>query len=489
MEAFMPSEKFHNPVDMIMNKKDGALYIIEYGSKWFSKNEDARLIRIDFIEGNRKPKIQLTANKTKGAAPFTVQFSTNGTEDYDRHDLEYEWNFIGNKVQSTEKNPSFTFDKIGKYTVRLKVTDEVGSVSTSNLEIEVGNDMPKIAWELDGNTTFYFDNDPINYNVNVSDKEDGTIGKGIDENQVIITMDYLKEGFDQTEIAQGHQTILTNVKTGEGKKLMNDSDCKACHLMDEKSAGPSYQQIAKKYEAEKDKVVSQLANRIIKGGTGVWGETQMSAHPQLTTKEAENMVHYILSLNEKIVRYEPKGIFTTKEHLEEKTAGNYVFTASYTDKGANDFSPSISQNVVVLRPSKLLFKNVDEHSAEALLGTLYGNEKNAIQVPQNEDYEWMRDLIHDEYLMFKEIDLTEINKLLLHIPVPKGYFEGGFVEIRLDSKNGEIIGKADLNLGKIKPFTTTLKATKGKHDIYFVFKNWENQKQQIAGAISVTFFK
>ena len=47
MEKFMPSEKFHNPIDMIM-WKDGALYILEYGTRWYTKNEDARLLKIQY---------------------------------------------------------------------------------------------------------------------------------------------------------------------------------------------------------------------------------------------------------------------------------------------------------------------------------------------------------------------------------------------------------------------------------------------------------
>src|SRR5690606_14193716 len=42
--------------------------------------------------------------------------------------------------------------------------------------------------------------------------------------------------------------------------------------------------------------VSQLAAKIIAGGTGVWGEQAMTAHPALTQIDAEEMVKYILSL-------------------------------------------------------------------------------------------------------------------------------------------------------------------------------------------------
>ena len=50
MQRFMPSEKFHNPMDMIM-WKDGALYILEYGTRWYTRNEDARLLKIEYRKG------------------------------------------------------------------------------------------------------------------------------------------------------------------------------------------------------------------------------------------------------------------------------------------------------------------------------------------------------------------------------------------------------------------------------------------------------
>ncbi|MFK7947630.1 MAG: ThuA domain-containing protein [Saprospiraceae bacterium] len=488
MEAFLPSQKFNNPVDMVMDKKNGALYIIEYGTKWFAQNDDTRLIRIDYIDGNRNPKIELAASKTKGAVPFTVEFSAEGTEDYDRHDLSYEWTFIGKKVQSTDKNPTFTFDKMGTYKVQLKVTDEEGGISTAFVDIEVGNDAPEVAWNINTNKMFYFDNQVIDYVVNVNDKEDGTLGNGIDESQVVVTIDYLKEGFDQAEIAQGHQAILTNVKTREGKKLINESDCKACHKINEKSAGPSYQQINKKYD-NNEKNITQLAEKIINGGGGVWGETQMAAHPQITEKQAKAMVRYILSLNEPAKSYQPKGKFIVKEHLTTGTTGNYVFTATYTDKGANKLSPVVSQDVLVLRHPKYLFKDADKQSSGVLMNKLYKNDKKAIQVPQSKEYHWMKDLVDGEYLMFEDIDLTDISQLLLHVPVPAWYFKGGFLEVRVGSTHGELLARKELRVGQIKPFTLKLKPTTGKNDVYFVFKNDKDAEHQVAGAISVTFLR
>ena len=47
MEPFMADAKFHAPVDMELGP-DGKLYILEYGTGWFSKNKDSGLSRVDF---------------------------------------------------------------------------------------------------------------------------------------------------------------------------------------------------------------------------------------------------------------------------------------------------------------------------------------------------------------------------------------------------------------------------------------------------------
>ncbi|HEY0434431.1 MAG TPA: PQQ-dependent sugar dehydrogenase, partial [Chitinophagaceae bacterium] len=54
MEPFMQNTKFNNPIDMEVGP-DGRLYVLEYGSGWFSKNPDAGLYRIDYNGGNRAP--------------------------------------------------------------------------------------------------------------------------------------------------------------------------------------------------------------------------------------------------------------------------------------------------------------------------------------------------------------------------------------------------------------------------------------------------
>jgi cytochrome c551/c552 len=81
----------------------------------------------------------------------------------------------------------------------------------------------------------------------------------------------------------------------KGKALMDKSDCNACHSVDNKIVGPAFKDIAKKYKGDKT-AVAKLSEKIIKGGSGNWGEIPMAPHPQISTADAGDMVKYILSL-------------------------------------------------------------------------------------------------------------------------------------------------------------------------------------------------
>ena len=82
----------------------------------------------------------------------------------------------------------------------------------------------------------------------------------------------------------------------QGESLVNASDCKTCHHKTNKIIGPSHTEVATKYEFTQANV-TLLANKIINGGTGVWGEIPMTAHPDLQLADAEKMARYVLSLD------------------------------------------------------------------------------------------------------------------------------------------------------------------------------------------------
>jgi cytochrome c len=72
-------------------------------------------------------------------------------------------------------------------------------------------------------------------------------------------------------------------------------NCMACHAIDKKVLGPAYKDVAAKYAGQKD-AVDKLAAKVVKGGTGAWGNIPMPANPQVTDAEAKQLVEWILTL-------------------------------------------------------------------------------------------------------------------------------------------------------------------------------------------------
>ncbi|MCZ2102130.1 MAG: DUF1080 domain-containing protein [Chitinophagales bacterium] len=83
----------------------------------------------------------------------------------------------------------------------------------------------------------------------------------------------------------------------EGLKLIAKSDCKACHNKTRQTIGPAYVAIAQKY-AKTPENVSLLVSKIKQGGSGIWGSQTMTPHLDLKDEVLQEMVQYILSLDE-----------------------------------------------------------------------------------------------------------------------------------------------------------------------------------------------
>jgi cytochrome c len=133
-----------NPMDMEFGP-DGALYVLEYGDGFFSENPDAQLARIDFVRGNYTPVPQVTAEPTTGLAPLTVTFSSAGTSDPDGDPITYAWDFdMDGTVDSTEPNPTFTYEQNGVFDATLRVTDSTGRSAAASVVIIIGNTAPVV---------------------------------------------------------------------------------------------------------------------------------------------------------------------------------------------------------------------------------------------------------------------------------------------------------------------------------------------------------
>jgi cytochrome c len=104
-----------------------------------------------------------------------------------------------------------------------------------------------------------------------------------------------EDAYDDYEAAAPEEASSQDL-IAQGQTLVDASDCKTCHHATNKLVGPAHADVAKKYEFTKANV-SYLADKIINGGSGVWGEIPMSPHADVSKGDAEKMAMYVLSLD------------------------------------------------------------------------------------------------------------------------------------------------------------------------------------------------
>jgi cytochrome c len=80
-------------------------------------------------------------------------------------------------------------------------------------------------------------------------------------------------------------------------ELAQAKNCLACHAVDKKVVGPAYKDVAAKYAGDKT-AVDKLAQKIMKGGSGVWGPVPMPANTQVNEAEAKKLAAWVLSRRE-----------------------------------------------------------------------------------------------------------------------------------------------------------------------------------------------
>lgn len=79
-----------------------------------------------------------------------------------------------------------------------------------------------------------------------------------------------------------------------GLALAKKSNCMACHQVDKKLVGPSYQDVAKKYAGDKT-AEAKLVEKVKKGGSGVWGPVPMAPNPQVSDADLKTLVNWVLA--------------------------------------------------------------------------------------------------------------------------------------------------------------------------------------------------
>ena len=195
---------------------------------------------------------------------------TRYPEYYDGKLLIYDW--IRGWVKAVTMQPNGDFDKMEPFIANIKLA--------SPIDMEVGPDGRIYVLEYGSG---WFSKNPdaglarIDYVAPAENAVGSSKNQTTDVNAGATTM--------------GHQQ---GSEVPKGESLILASDCKACHAVDKKSVGPSYTEVAKKYNGD-DQATAKLVTKLINGGSGVWGEVAMPAHPSLEEDDAKEMISWILN--------------------------------------------------------------------------------------------------------------------------------------------------------------------------------------------------
>lgn len=457
MEPIFSNVKVNSMIDFEVGP-DGRLYGLEYGSGWFKKNPDAGLFRIDYNGGNLAPEITETSiDKTSGKLPLKIRATINAS-DPDKGKLTYIWSpGDGTTKETSVPELEYTFTKTGDYKISVEVKDEDGgSVKTNVADIYAGNEEPVVSIrQTSGNRSFYIPGVPFGYTVEAKDNDTAKI----DPANFFISMEY-REGFDQAASVMGHQQGSEAVT---GKSLTLTLDCKSCHKEAESSIGPAFIKVAEKYQHDPN-AANYLAQKIIGGSKGVWGEAVMAAHPTLAQEDVQKITSWILSLadkNKSVQKSLPvTGNITPA--ADQKQNSILILSASYTDKGDGGTKALTGHGMLVLPGNYRLFNGREETKGFSK-GTQGGSP--ILRYPDSTGW-----------FAIDSIDLTGVRSVTIANRwrnTPESVFG---LELRLDAAEGKLLGSGMLpkpgkdDKGGDIHITIPAIADNKYHKLYFIFK-------------------
>ena len=275
---------------------------------------------------------------------------------------------------------------------------------------------------------------------------------------------------------EGDQLAQINIT---GKNLTQTLDCKNCHKEDQKSVGPAFILVSKKY-AKDPKAPTYLSAKIRSGGSGVWGQVAMAAHPDITQSDLDHIISWIFSLSNKE---------STKKSLpqegniipppNEKPDLSLVISASYTNKGGDNIKPLSGNTSISLNSNNYSFTGKEKLNGFTVYNS---NGKNYLVIPSQQG--WF-EIEHIDLTGVRSLDMNVCSNDLLNTDFP--------FEIKLDGPDGKLIGK-----GSVKTSNKKSKEEMGHliiepvtdnnfHNLYFVYKPISKDDKVQAGIASVKF--
>ncbi|WP_407939611.1 ThuA domain-containing protein [Motilibacter aurantiacus] len=114
---------------------DGALYMLDYSTGFFSLTNNQKLIKISYNGGAATP-LPSALNRASATDSRTIEFTGARSGG-----VMWEWSF-GDGGTSTEANPTHTYARNGDYTATLTVTYADGTSETVTTKVSIGGYVP-----------------------------------------------------------------------------------------------------------------------------------------------------------------------------------------------------------------------------------------------------------------------------------------------------------------------------------------------------------
>ena len=225
--------------------------------------------------------------------------------------LKYELSLSNGQVVTIEESPEFKNSADGRPGFE-RIIKTFGVPKGSEILIEVSFEHLRYESDIETNgerLNLSFDPQTHDWGNSISGtgkiilKADGeTYIRSYFEPKATAHIDSEQAGIEETQLDElqkegsnevGLDDMEMLAKSGAG--IIGQSDCAACHAADKLLIGPSYSMISQKYESTLEQV-EQIAEKIIQGGSGIWGERAMSPHPNISVSDARAMTAYILSI-------------------------------------------------------------------------------------------------------------------------------------------------------------------------------------------------
>ncbi|HEY4154696.1 MAG TPA: c-type cytochrome, partial [Puia sp.] len=314
------------------------------------------------------------------------------------------------------------------------------------------NEIPEVNIRVEGNRSFYLPGKPLRYAVSVNQQGNTKIPDPAD---LYVSADFTEKADAALNRPGAGESIST------GRILTQTLDCKSCHRENEKSVGPSFMQVSEKYREDKN-AFSYLTEKVTKGGSGVWGEVAMSAHPNILQTDLKQILQYILTLSKKEGAQKSlpaSGIIRPPK--ETKPKEGLLLSAVYSSRGSGANIKALSgRAVVLLRSSWLLFTGRENKTG---FTGLHQNDRDELRPGQE-----------GGWFALDSIDLSGVQAVDIHA----GSEKSGSFSIRVveDKPEGKLIGSGRIgsaDSAKEGSFSTRipLQAVPGKdfHTLYFIF--------------------